>query len=178
VTEVELRQLRYFVAVAEERNFTRAAQRLVMTQPALSRAIRRLETVIGTPLLVRGYRDLTLTAAGQVLLQQARHVEEHTIAAVRLARLADERPAPTRLRVTAQGCDVVVLDKLVSSYNLVGARVRALAMAVNHEQQADQVTPGEAPACRRGRVLMPIRHFTLSPVPGLPGEPSKRGEDL
>jgi DNA-binding transcriptional LysR family regulator len=86
MTEVGLRELRYFVAVAEERSFTRAAQRLWMTQPALSRAIRRLETVVGTPLLVRGYRDIAPTAAGQVLLEQARTIEEQTIAAVQLAR--------------------------------------------------------------------------------------------
>jgi DNA-binding transcriptional LysR family regulator len=52
--EVDLRLLRYFVAVAEERSFTRAAERLVMTQPALSRAVRVLESLIGEPLLVRG----------------------------------------------------------------------------------------------------------------------------
>jgi len=144
MTEVELRQLRYFVAVAEERNFTKAAQRLWMTQPALSRAIRRLETVIGAPLLVRGYRDLTLTAAGQVLLEQARTIEEHTNDAIRLARRANTGPVPAQLRITAQGCDVVVLDTLVSAHNHAGPRMRALAMAVNHDEQADQLRDGHA----------------------------------
>ena len=53
MAEVDLRLLRYFVAVAEERSFTRAADRLAMTQGALSRAIRTLEAVVGAPLLMR-----------------------------------------------------------------------------------------------------------------------------
>lgn len=144
MSEVDLRELRYFVAVGEERNFTRAAQRLWMTQPALSRAIRRLETVVGTPLLVRGYRDLTLTAAGQVLLEQARTIEQQTVTAIQLARCADHRPATAQLRITAQGYDVVVLDELASSHNLTEPRVRALSMAVDHDEQADQLRDGSA----------------------------------
>jgi DNA-binding transcriptional LysR family regulator len=144
MTEVDLRELRYFVAVAEERSFTRAAARLWMTQPALSRAIRRMETVVGTPLLVRGYRDLTLTAAGQVLFEQARTIDKQTIAAIQLARRADARPTHSQLRISAQGCDVVVLDKLVSSHNLTGPPVRALAMALNHDELADHLRDGHA----------------------------------
>lgn len=140
--EVDLRQLRYFVAVAEERNFTRAADRLLMTQPALSRAIRALENAVGTQLLVRRYRDVTPTAAGQVLLQQGRSLEEQMMAAIRLARRA--ATTPPGLRVTALGGDVVVLDKLVSSHNLAGSSTPALAFAVDHEEQTDQLRDGRA----------------------------------
>jgi DNA-binding transcriptional LysR family regulator len=69
---VELRHLRYFVAVAEERHFTRASKRLRIAQPALSRQIRDLEEELGCPLLDRQARNVTLTAAGEALLEEAR----------------------------------------------------------------------------------------------------------
>jgi LysR family transcriptional regulator, benzoate and cis,cis-muconate-responsive activator of ben and cat genes len=69
---VELRHLRYFVAVAEELNFSRAAERLHMAQPPLSAAIRQLEQELGTELLVRTTREVRLTEAGSVFLEGAR----------------------------------------------------------------------------------------------------------
>lgn len=62
---MELRHLRYFVAVAEERNFSRASERLHIAQPPLSRQIQQLEEMIGVALLVRGSRPLQLTEAGR-----------------------------------------------------------------------------------------------------------------
>ncbi|SEE95267.1 DNA-binding transcriptional regulator, LysR family [Ruania alba] len=69
-----LEQLRGFVAVAEELHFGRAAARLQMTQPPLSRQIQKLERTIGAQLLARSHRDVTLTAAGDAFLPQARHI--------------------------------------------------------------------------------------------------------
>jgi DNA-binding transcriptional LysR family regulator len=69
---VELRQLRYFVAVAEELHFGRAAERLHMSQSPLSRAIRELERGIGVVLFVRTTRQVELTPAGSLLLERAR----------------------------------------------------------------------------------------------------------
>jgi DNA-binding transcriptional LysR family regulator len=70
--ELEIRALRYFVAVAEELNFTRAAARLFVAQQALSRDIQRLEARLGTPLFQRTTRRVTLTPDGERLLTRAR----------------------------------------------------------------------------------------------------------
>jgi DNA-binding transcriptional LysR family regulator len=74
---MDLRSLRYFVAVAEERHFGRAAARLHMTQPPLSRAIKQLETDIGALLLHRSPAGVTLTPAGTALYDEARALLEH-----------------------------------------------------------------------------------------------------
>jgi DNA-binding transcriptional LysR family regulator len=69
---MELRHLRYFVALAEEMNFTRAAEQLGITQPSLSSQMRQLETEMGTPLIRRNTRGIELTDAGKLMLQEAR----------------------------------------------------------------------------------------------------------
>src|SRR4029079_15863150 len=69
---MELRQLEYFVAVTEEANFTRAAQRVHVAQPAVSAQVAKLERELGQPLLDRSRREVRLTAAGEAALPFAR----------------------------------------------------------------------------------------------------------
>src|SRR6185369_11733486 len=83
---VELRHLRYFVAVAEMENVSRAALKLHLSQPALSRQIRDLEEELGFTLLDRGAKSVTLTDAGRVFLTEARTVLDRADAAVDAAR--------------------------------------------------------------------------------------------
>ena len=71
---VELRHLRYFVAVADAGTFTHAAERMFIAQPTLSQQIRRLEEMVGTPLLQRRREGVRLTEAGSVLLEESRAV--------------------------------------------------------------------------------------------------------
>jgi DNA-binding transcriptional LysR family regulator len=71
---VELRHLRYFVAVADAGRFTQAAEKMFIAQPTLSQQVRRLEEIVGTPLLQRRREGVRLTEAGSVLLEESRAV--------------------------------------------------------------------------------------------------------
>jgi DNA-binding transcriptional LysR family regulator len=107
---VDLRGLRYFVAVAEERHIGRAAVRLQMTQPPLSRAMQRLEVDLGAALFTRTSAGVELTEAGQALYDEARALLEH----------ADRLEA--RVRSTA-GRPTLAVGSLADSAELVGGRI-------------------------------------------------------
>ena len=83
---MELRQLRYFVAVAEELHFRRAAERLHVAQPAVSEQVRKLELDLGVQLFERTQRSVSLTDAGVALLEEARRVLRQTEVARQAAR--------------------------------------------------------------------------------------------
>jgi DNA-binding transcriptional LysR family regulator len=95
---MELRQLEYFVAVAEEANFTRAAQRIHVAQPAVSASIRQLERDLGEPLFDRSRRAVRLTVAGAALLPHARAA---------LKSVADARTAVAEVSGLMRGSVVV-----------------------------------------------------------------------
>lgn len=86
VPRMELRQLRYFVAVAEEGNISRAAKKIFLTQPALSRQIKALEEEFGHCLLERQAHSIRLTAAGEILLREARELLTHADALLERVR--------------------------------------------------------------------------------------------
>lgn len=93
----ELRLIRYFVAVAETGNVTRAAQRLHIAQPSLSAAIKGLEQQLGVELLARYGRRVTVTAAGELLLRRGRELLKHADAVAAEVRGQDRvGPATTR----------------------------------------------------------------------------------
>src|SRR5690349_16067816 len=107
VQPVELRLLRYFVAVAEELHFARAAERLHIAAPSLSQQIKSLEASVGTPLLIRDRRHVELTSAGRSLLPDAREI-------LALAAHAQRRLAGTT-GVLRLGYVSWLPDELVSS---------------------------------------------------------------
>ncbi|HVV21695.1 MAG TPA: LysR substrate-binding domain-containing protein [Pseudonocardiaceae bacterium] len=109
---MDLRMLHYFVAVAEELHFGRAAARLHMTQPPLSRAIRRLESDLGCVLLRRSAVGVTLTPAGAALYDEARTL------------LAQAEQARVRVAAAA-GTDTVTVGILADSAEQVGTRLAA-----------------------------------------------------
>ncbi|MEV6717575.1 LysR substrate-binding domain-containing protein [Lentzea sp. NPDC051208] len=113
---MELRHLRYFVAVAEERHFGRAAERLHMAQPPLSQQIQQLEAELGVTLLHRTTRKVELTEAGAVYLERARGV---------LAAVADAAAEAQRLADGLQG-RLVVGCVGSATYSLLPAFARAL----------------------------------------------------
>ncbi len=86
VARMELRHLRYFVAVAQELNFTKAARKLRVAQPALSRQIRQLEDEVGVALLERNRRGTRLTEAGRAFLAEAGSILDRSEQAVRVAQ--------------------------------------------------------------------------------------------
>ena len=97
---MELRQVRYFIAVAEERNFSRAAQRVGIEQSPLSRAIRALERDIGVSLLERSTRGSKVTPAGATFLHHARSIVASADYAKRAARaVAELKPESPTTRV-------------------------------------------------------------------------------
>jgi LysR family transcriptional regulator, benzoate and cis,cis-muconate-responsive activator of ben and cat genes len=112
---METRELRYFVAVAEELHFGRAASRLGIAQPPLSRAIARLERRLGVTLLERTSRSVALTAAGRVLLVEGRAALDAVEAADRRTRRA-ARGTPGLVLVTKAGAAGELLAKLLGAY--------------------------------------------------------------
>lgn len=142
--ELPATELRAFVTLAEHLHFGRAADLLHVTQPALSKQIQRLEGVVGGPLLVRGYRNLRLTPAGQVLLPRARFLLQESAAALDVAR----RAARGQLGVLHIGFGIASIQKLLPDVLL---RFRANVPGVKLRLR-DMSTPGQLAAIRRGDI--------------------------
>src|SRR4051812_2239308 len=112
---LETRELAYFQAVACELHFGRAAIRLGITQPALSKSIRRLERRLGVSLFERTSRAVALTAAGQVLAREARFALDAVSAAAARTRRAGT-PEPRLLLAMKPGGDAGLLPAILAAY--------------------------------------------------------------
>ncbi|MGW5562999.1 LysR family transcriptional regulator [Streptomyces tendae] len=139
---MESRSLRYFVAVAEELNFARAAERLGISPPPLSRAIRRLEAELGVTLFERTTHSVTRTPAGDVLLAEARVALDALEAAGRRARRAAEGPKLV-LAVKADG-DAGLLEPILARYASQPGSVPVAVRLCGWQEQPRLLRAGEA----------------------------------
>jgi LysR family hca operon transcriptional activator len=140
---MELRHLRYFVAVAEELNFTRAAARLHIAPPPLSVQIRKLELEIGTDLLARDGRNIILTEAGRVFLEQARQTLAHANRSITLAR----RVASGEIGHLSIGYNTVaefgVLPKIIPAFRRSFPNIRLVFRSLRTPQQMEALARDE-----------------------------------
>ena len=152
MNELETRQLRYFVAVAEELNFGRAAERLGMAQPPLSRAIRELERQLGVSLLERTTRRVELTPSGEVLLRDARTALDAVSAAGRRAQRAGEKVPQLRVALKAD-VDGGLLPRILEAYAAQDTGQPATVVLGRYGEQAAALRDGRADV---GLLLDPV----------------------
>jgi DNA-binding transcriptional LysR family regulator len=157
---MELRQLQYAVAVADELHFGRAAERLLVAQPSLSRQIRDLERDLGVALFARTSRRVELTPAGQAFVTQARH----TLAAAEEARQsAVDAGAGVQGRVTlgfVASAVVDILPGLVASHRASRPRVSLTLREMTTEEQVVQLLDREVNV-GIGRDLEPVEGLSV-----------------
>ena len=156
---MELRHLRYFVAVAEEGGFSRAARRLHVVQPTLSMQIRDLEGELGGPLFDRGARQTRLTPAGETFLIEARRVLAQAERARNAARLALRGETGT-VRIGVAGAAVFggLLTARIRAFHAARPLVRIELREAGPQQQRDAILAGEL-------------DVGYSALPASPGEP-------
>ena len=158
---METRELRYFVAVAEELHVGRAAERLGIAQPPLSRAIAQLERRLGAELFLRTPRGVTLTDAGEVLLVEGRAALEAVAAAERrVRRVAGADPG---------GAGVVLVAKAGASSELIAKLLAAYAAEPDAvEVEVVLCGPGEQEVMLRdGRADVALLHLPFDDTDGL-----------
>ncbi|MCW5625207.1 MAG: LysR family transcriptional regulator [Burkholderiales bacterium] len=149
----ELRHLRYFVAVAEELHFGRAATRLHISQPPLSMQIRALEEALGVQLLIRNQRHVALTKAGEVFLDEARHIVARVNAAAEAARRADRGQMGTLAIGFVSHADYGLLPPLLREFRARAPSVRLTLKESTTDRQIDDLVDGRLDV---GFVLTPI----------------------
>ncbi|WP_051341950.1 LysR family transcriptional regulator [Pseudonocardia spinosispora] len=138
---LETRELGYFVAVAEELHFGRAAARLGIAQPPLSRAIQRIERRIGVPLLERTSRAVNLTPAGVVLLAESRKALDAVAAAVRRTRRAGQDVARLTVVMKPNG-DAGLLEDILPRYRRDPDAIEVEVVVCGMGEQAPMLRDG------------------------------------
>jgi len=136
---MELRHLRYFIAVAEAENVSRAALKLHISQPGLSRQIRDLEDEIGFQLFQRRAHSLHLTDAGKAFLPQARAVLQQADEAVRAARAVADGPRPEINVGYAPSLTVYLLPQALRAFQAKFPRVRVILHDLSSEEMLAQL---------------------------------------
>jgi len=140
---MELRHLRYFLAIAEELNFTRAAEKLHIAQPALSRQIRDLEHEIGTRLFERGGTKTALTPAGQAFVEGARNTLAAAAAAVSAARDASAASLGTfRVGYMHPHFDELI-PQAIADFRLRYPKIKVVPLELNPLRQAEALVNDE-----------------------------------
>ena len=159
---MELHQLRYFVAVAEERHFTKAAQDLHVAQPSVSRAIRVLEEELGAPLFHRMKGNVALTSAGEVLLPWARRVlVDVDGAAGEVRELADLRRGRLAVGATPSLTTTLLPPALARFHQ----SFPGIALVLHEAGSRDLVRELEQGALDIALVILPVRHDVLETTP-------------
>lgn len=133
---MDLRQLRYFVAVAEEANIGRAANRLNISQPPLTRQIQQLENHVGVPLFQRTGKGVQATNAGQVLLEEARNILVLTERAQQRTRRAGLGQSG-RLDIGVFGSNILAIPTLLQTFRQEFPDVEVVVHAMNKEKQLE-----------------------------------------
>ena len=136
---LELRQLRYFVTVAEELHFGRAAARLHMTQPPLSQAIQGLEELLGTALFERNRRSVTVTPAGAALLPEARRLLAQAADLPDLVRAAAAGETGRLALAFVSSADYSVLPPFLRSYRGAYPQVQIVLQEATSDVQVDDL---------------------------------------
>jgi DNA-binding transcriptional LysR family regulator len=139
---LELRQLRYFVTVAEELHFGRAAERLHMTQPPLSQTIAALEESLGAPLFLRTRRQVELTPAGAALLPEARRLLEQAAGMPDLVRRAAAGESGRLALSFVTPADYSVLPPLLRDYSAAFPKVELVLQEATTDVQVDELLHG------------------------------------
>ncbi|AMO93883.1 bacterial regulatory helix-turn-helix, lysR family protein [Collimonas fungivorans] len=150
---IELRQLRYFVAVAEERHFGRAALRLHMTQPPLSQAIQALEANLGTPLFARTKRSVALTPAGLALLPEAQRLLQQAAALPDLVRRAASGESGLLTLSFVSTADYSILPPLLRAFREAYPQVQIDLQEATSDLQLAQLMEGRIDA---GLLIPPL----------------------
>jgi DNA-binding transcriptional LysR family regulator len=140
---MELRHLRYFVAVAEEENVSRAALKLHVSQPGVSRQIRDLEEEIGFELFQRGAQSLHLTEAGKIFLEEARAVLRHADQAVEAARAVSQGAAGEIDVGYAPSLTVQILPQTLRTFQAKFPRVRVRLHDLSTEEILSRLHGGQ-----------------------------------
>lgn len=159
---MEFRQLKYFIAVAEEQNIGRAATRLHISQPPLTRQIQQLEEEFGTQLFLRTARGVELTQAGEMFLRDARNIRDLMTQAIERVREAGQGKRG-KMDIGIFGSGILdVIPKVLHAFRASHPDVQITLHTMSKKEQIE--------ALRQHRILCGFNRM-LGPLPDISSEP-------